>query len=65
VETLAGFMLAELGHIPVVGEKVVHEGRVFKVAEMAGRRISKVKVEEKVAKAGETATEDDGLEGTG
>ena len=64
VETLAGFMLAELGHIPVSGEKIVHEGRVFKVAEMAGRRISKVKVAEKVAKARETATEDDGLEGT-
>lgn len=47
VETLAGFLLAELGHLPVAGESVEHEGRVFKVAEMAGRRISKVKVEDK------------------
>ncbi len=62
VETLAGFMLAELGHIPVAGEKVVYEGRMFKVAEMAGRRISKVKVEEKVVKSGEQPTEGDGLE---
>ena len=30
-----------------------HEGRVFKVAEMAGRRINKVKVEDKVAKTGD------------
>jgi putative hemolysin len=60
VETLAGFLLAELGHLPVAGESVVHEGRVFKVAEMAGRRISKVKVEDRGAKA--AATEDDGLE---
>ena len=65
VETLAGFMLAELGHIPHAGESVVHEGRVFKVAEMAGRRISKVKVEDKVAKDGDKATEDDGLEVAG
>ena len=65
VETLAGFMLAELGHIPVAGEKIVHEGRIFKVAGMAGRRISRVKVEDKVAQDGETATEDDGLEVSG
>jgi len=55
VETLAGFLLAELGHLPLAGESVVHEGRVFRVAEMAGRRIAKVKVED-------LATEDDGLE---
>ena len=55
VETLAGFLLAELGHLPVAGESVVHQGRVFRVAEMAGRRIAKVKVED-------LATEDDGLE---
>ena len=39
VETLAGFLLDELGHIPVVGERVTHAGRIFRVAEMAGRRI--------------------------
>jgi CBS domain containing-hemolysin-like protein len=63
VETLAGFLLGELGHIPAVGESVVHGGRVFRVTEMAGRRISKVRVEDQ-ARAGDDpgATEDDGLE---
>ena len=45
VETLAGFMLTRLGHIPVVGESVDYETRRLTVAEMDGRRISKVKVE--------------------
>jgi putative hemolysin len=46
VETLAGFLLANLGHIPTVGERVEYEGRRFEVAEMAGRRISRVIVED-------------------
>ncbi len=46
VETLAGFLLANLGHIPTVGESVEYEGRRFEVAEMAGRRISRVIVED-------------------
>src|ERR1700754_1778431 len=46
VETLAGFILAHLGHIPTVGETVEYEGRRFEVAEMAGRRISRVIVED-------------------
>jgi CBS domain containing-hemolysin-like protein len=68
VETLAGFLLAELGHIPVVGERVLHDRREFLIVDMAGRRISKVRVEERRAgvntgTAGEAqATEDDGLE---
>ncbi len=45
VETLAGFLLAQLGHIPVVGEWVEHGGRRFTVAAMAGRRIARVNVE--------------------
>jgi CBS domain containing-hemolysin-like protein len=46
VETLAGFLLANLGHIPTVGESIEYEGRRFEVAEMAGRRISRVIVED-------------------
>jgi putative hemolysin len=45
VETLAGFLLAHLGHIPVVGESVEYQGRRFTIADMAGRRISRVNVE--------------------
>jgi len=45
VETLAGFILMRLGHIPRGGEWVDFEGRRLTVIEMDGRRISKVRVE--------------------
>jgi CBS domain containing-hemolysin-like protein len=45
VETLAGFLLAQLGHLPVPGESVTHAGRRYIVEEMAGRRIARVRVE--------------------
>ncbi|SNS77336.1 Hemolysin, contains CBS domains [Granulicella rosea] len=59
IETLAGFMLAELGHIPTAGESVTHAGRRYTVAEMDGRRIARVRVE---VVAPPLPTEDDGLE---
>jgi CBS domain containing-hemolysin-like protein len=46
VETLAGFLLAQLGHIPVAGEGIDYEGRRFQVTEMSGHRISRVTVED-------------------
>jgi len=45
VETLAGFMLARLGHIPNIGESVVFEDRRLTVVEMDARRIAKIRVE--------------------
>jgi putative hemolysin len=45
VETLAGFMLARLGHIPVAGESVEIDGRRLTVLEMDARRIAKIRVE--------------------
>jgi putative hemolysin len=45
VETLAGFLLTELGHIPRAGESVDYDSRRFTVVEMDGRRIGKVRVE--------------------
>ena len=45
VETLAGFLLMRLGKIPKGGESVEFGGRRLIVAEMEGRRISKVRVE--------------------
>lgn len=45
VETLAGFLLMQLGHIPKGGESVTYQGRRLTVVEMEGRRISKVRVE--------------------
>jgi CBS domain containing-hemolysin-like protein len=45
VETLAGFVLARLGHIPEPGESVVYEDRQLTVVEMDARRIAKIRVE--------------------
>ena len=45
VETLAGFVLARLGHIPKAGESVDHEDRRYTVVAMEGRRISQIRVE--------------------
>jgi CBS domain containing-hemolysin-like protein len=45
IETLAGFLLMRLGHIPQAGESVTYEGRRLTVVEMDGRRIAKVRVE--------------------
>ncbi len=42
--TLAGFVLSKLGHIPVPGEHFTHEGWVFEVVDLDGRRIDKVLV---------------------
>ena len=45
VETLAGFVLMRLGHIPTVGESITYEARRLTVVEMDGRRIAKIRVE--------------------
>jgi len=47
VETLAGFVLAQLGHIPHIGETFDYEGRLYTVLMMSGRRISRIRVEQK------------------
>jgi CBS domain containing-hemolysin-like protein len=44
-ETLAGFMLARLQRIPVVGESFDFEGRRYSVEEMDGHRVARVRVE--------------------
>lgn len=43
-ETLAGFLLERLGHLPTVGEQVAFSGWAFEVTEMEKRRIAKVKI---------------------
>ncbi len=45
VETLAGFLLAHLGHIPTVGEIVEDDGRRYIIAQMQSHRIARVRVE--------------------
>ncbi len=44
-ETLAGFLLYKLGHIPRRGESVEHEGRRFTVDSVERNRITGVRVE--------------------
>ena len=43
-ETLAGFVLDRLGHLPVPGEWVTHEGWEIEVVELDRRRIDRVRV---------------------
>ena len=52
VETLAGFLLTQMGHLPRAGESVVYGGRRFTALELAGRRISRVRVQPESAPAG-------------
>ena len=44
-ETLAGFLLSRLGHIPDIGETVEHEGRTYSVVQMERNRIARVRIE--------------------
>lgn len=44
-ESLAGFLLAELGRLPQPGEALVFAGHRFVVTELDGRRIASVRVE--------------------
>jgi putative hemolysin len=43
-DTLAGFLLSQLGHIPQLGEKVYWGGWCFEIVDMDGLRIDKVLV---------------------
>ena len=43
-ETVAGFMAAELGRIPMVSDEVSVSDGVLTVTEMDGRRISRIRV---------------------
>jgi putative hemolysin len=43
-ETVAGFVLAELGRLPEVGDTIEVEGRTLTVLELDGRRISRLSV---------------------
>jgi CBS domain containing-hemolysin-like protein len=45
VETLAGFVLTRLGHIPKIGESITYDDRRLTVVEMDNRRIAKIRVE--------------------
>src|SRR5208282_6573159 len=50
-ETVAGFLLAALGHLPEPGESTELDGSRLTVTELDGRRISRVKVSEVAGQA--------------
>ena len=43
-ETVAGYIVQQLGHVPTVGETATFEGHTLTVVELDGRRIARVKV---------------------
>ena len=43
-ETVAGFLLTSLGHIPYQGERMHHQGFLIEVSEMRGVKIEQLKV---------------------
>lgn len=43
-ETIAGFVLNQLGHLPQVGEQVHHDNMILTVMEMQGPRIARIKI---------------------
>jgi putative hemolysin len=63
-ETLAGYMLYRLGHIPVPGESVDFEGRRFTVTAMEKNRIGSVRVE-KIPVPGERASAEEEIQHAG
>jgi CBS domain containing-hemolysin-like protein len=62
VETLAGFLLAQLGHIPEPGETVEDDGRRYIVSQMQGRRIARVRVESTTGSPLDLSTAEDETE---
>jgi putative hemolysin len=62
-ETVAGFIVNELGHVPEEGESVAFDGHRLEVTELDGRRIARVRVSPPTAGPG--AREDPDDEGTG
>jgi CBS domain containing-hemolysin-like protein len=54
-ETLAGFILFQLGYIPKDGDEIVHEGRRFVIDSMERNRIARVRIEKIAVPAEETA----------
>lgn len=43
-DTLGGFVMARLGHVPVAGDEVLHDGWTIRVRRMEGRRVDLVEL---------------------
>ena len=59
-ETLAGYLLFRLGHIPTIGETIEFENRQFTVTQMERNRIARVRIVRKVADAQAVESESSG-----
>jgi putative hemolysin len=57
-ETIAGWLLAELGHIPVPGERHTSNGYEFRVQAMRRRRVARLRVIRKEPPASEGSVDD-------
>lgn len=57
-ETLAGFVMAALGHVPRTGEAVEADGHRLEVVELDGRRVARVRVTP-LPVEGQTSSEED------
>jgi putative hemolysin len=55
--TVAGLLLARLGHIPQGGEAIVEQGYTLTVVDMDGPRIARVKIERRAAEEMESPAE--------
>jgi putative hemolysin len=58
-ETVAGYVLAELGRLPQVGDTIDVEGRTVQVLELDGRRISRLLVSAPPEPTGNAETENE------
>ncbi|GII03475.1 hemolysin family protein [Planobispora takensis] len=56
-ETLGGFMMAALGHLPLKGERVEIPGFEMSVTEMDGRRVARVRIKRRAAAPAEAQPE--------
>jgi len=52
-DTVAGYVVAVLGRLPVVGESVTVDGHVLTVTELDGRRASRIRVSEQTGSSSE------------
>jgi putative hemolysin len=58
-ETIAGFVLETLGHIPVLGEEFEHENLTFEIIDMQGLKIEEIKITKTEIRRGEESDESD------
>jgi putative hemolysin len=56
-DTLGGFIYEALGKVPLPGDEAQHEDLLFKVVNVAGRRIGKIRVTRQIKEAGEEEKE--------